>query len=178
MGITADINGTDSYRVKITGDGSYQWSCPVEREYERKQYKSAIITTIIVISLVCAAALIFGASLDITFMLIYLLPVFGGMMVLIIIIMLVMGRASGNTIQRYEMNDRYIGLLNVKASVFHYYDRIQEIVVNPKYLEIHGKIRKSRVYIPQEDFPFVRDYILQHTLGRAQVRYEGTGPVS
>ena len=178
MSTTVDLNRADKNRVMMTGNGSYQWSCPVEREYARAQYRSVIIITIIVVSLVSAAGLAFGAFLSITFMLTFLLPVFGAIIAVIIIILLIVGRNSRNKVQRYEMNDRYVGLMNVKNPVLYYYDRIQEIVVNQDYLELHGKIRTSRVYIPHEDFTFVRDYILQHTLGRAQVRYGDNAAVS
>ena len=122
-------------RVTMGQDGRYRWQCPIDKEYERQTY----IFTIIVMCIVSAAMIAFGAFLDIWFMLTMVLPVAAGMMGLIILIIILVSRTSGQTVQRYEMTDEYVEIVNLKASVFHNYGNIKEVVVNPRYLELHSQ---------------------------------------
>ena len=158
-------------RVTMGQDGRYRWKCPIDKEYERMQYRF----TFKVMAVVSAAMVAFGAFLDMEFLLTVVLIETVGLMAVIALVIFIVSRVSGQPVQRYRMTDEYVEIVNAKASVFHRFDRIKEIVVNPRYLELHGRIRVSRIYIPQEDYPFVKGYILNHTMGSAVVRHGSMG---
>lgn len=155
-------------KLAIGENGIYRWSSQAETKDVRKQVKRAIW----VCAAVLAAGLVFGACLDIRFMVTLLLPILAGTMALIIIVVLLSTRKQMHTVLRYEMSDNYIALTETDREVIYDFSGIKEIIIKEQYAELHGTGGKLTVHYPKEDFGFVKNYILTHTLGNAIVRYE------
>lgn len=74
--------------------------------------------------------------------------------------------------ERYELTDTYIKIGSGRSSAFYRFRKIRTAAVTKKYIELQGKITRTRVYAPAEDFNFVRSYILDRLPGECDVRYE------
>ena len=70
------------------------------------------------------------------------------------------------------MSEIYIKSGYGKSSVYLHYTKLKTVIFSRNYIELRGKTSKMRVYIPAEDFYFVKDYIQRHLPGECDIRYE------
>ena len=59
-----------------------------------------------------------------------------------------------------------------KSSVWFYFRKVKTIVLGKKYLELQGKTKRMRIYVPEEDYDFVRGFIQGRVPMECDVRYE------
>ena len=74
--------------------------------------------------------------------------------------------------ETYVMSEIYIKSGYGKSSVYLHYTKLKTVIFSRNYIELRGKTSKMRVYIPAEDFYFVKDYIQRHLPGECDIRYE------
>ena len=58
-----------------------------------------------------------------------------------------------------------------KSSVYFDFDKAKVAIFTPKYIELQGRIKKIRVYVPEEDYSFVKGYIMSRLTGDCEIRY-------
>jgi len=156
-------------RVTRDLDGTYRWKCPVQLESDPQGYRLGLIVCVVV----CLLSILLCAFIGMDFM-ISVLPVIIGSVAAAILFFYLTSKAASLSSQKYEMNGQYIQkVIDAKKTVSFDYHRIREIVVHPLYLELYDDTQSSRIYVPKEDFYFVKDYITGQTMGRAAIRYEG-----
>ena len=51
-------------------------------------------------------------------------------------------------------------------------DKAKTAVFTPKYIELQNGIKKIRVFVPEEDYDFVKRYIMNRLTGECEIRYE------
>lgn len=158
-------------KIKQQPNGTYSWSCPIEAEYHRSSIRPGLYACIgIAIFL-----LIFGGILayqyhDIKDFLI----VAGCVAVFLLISFLVFGLAFSATDphESYEMTEDFVKSGYGRSSVYFDFKKVKELVLSGKYIELHGKTKRMRIYIPEEDFNFVRGYIQARIPMECEIRYE------
>ena len=74
--------------------------------------------------------------------------------------------------ESYEMSDVYIKSGYGKSSVYFDFDKAKVAIFTPKYIELQGRIKKIRVYVPEEDYSFVKGYIMSRLTGECEIRYK------
>ena len=166
-----ELKNTFTERVTLGQDGAYRWKCQADRSYEKRDYKRAILILLIIAALCLSGSAIINPQ----FMLV-VIPVIVGFLVVAALLFFLMNRISGRTWQQYVMNGQSVQIINASVSVFRKFRDITEVVCFPEYLELHEKGGTAKICVPPEDYAFVKDYILFHTLGKATVRYENTTP--
>ena len=166
-----ELKNTFTERVTLGQDGAYRWKCRIDRSYEKRDYKRAILILLIIAALCLSGSAIINPQ----FMLV-VIPVIVGFLVVAALLFFLMNRISGKTWQQYVMNGQSVQIINASVSVFRKFRDITEVVCFPEYLELHEKGGTAKICVPPEDYAFVKDYILFHTLGKATVRYENTTP--
>ena len=166
-----ELKNTFTERVTLGQDGAYRWKCQADRSYEKRDYKRAILILLIIAALCLSGSAIINPQ----FML-AVIPVIVGFLVVAALLFFLMNRISGKTWQQYVMNGQSVQIINASVSVFRKFRDITEVVCFPEYLELHEKGGTSKICVPPEDYAFVKDYILFHTLGKASVRYENKTP--
>ena len=166
-----ELKNTFTERVTLGQDGAYRWKCQADRSYEKRDYKRAILILLIIAALCLSGSAIINPQ----FMLV-VIPVIVGFLVVAALLFFLMNRISGKTWQQYVMNGQSVQIINASVSVFRKFRDITEVVCFPEYLELHEKGGTAKICVPPEDYAFVKDYILFHTLGKATVRYENTTP--
>lgn len=149
-------------------DGIYRWNSPAQLDSDPEGFRLLIV----VAAIVCVLSIGICAVISIDFM-ISILPVIIGSVVAAGLLLFLVVKIRDNITQSYEMSDEYIKLGDHKTPI--YYDQISEIVVHPRYLELCQNANSARIYCEKADFYFVKDYIVNHTAGKAAVRYDGYG---
>ena len=51
------------------------------------------------------------------------------------------------------------------------YKKVKTMVLGEKYIELHGRIKRIRIYIPEEDCAFVREFIQGRLPLECEIRY-------
>ena len=73
--------------------------------------------------------------------------------------------------ENYEMSDIFVKSGYGKSSVYFDFDKAKVAIFTPKYIELQGRIKKIRVYVPEEDYSFVKGYIMSRLTGDCEIRY-------
>ena len=58
-----------------------------------------------------------------------------------------------------------------RSSVYFDFKKVRVMVLSAKYIELHGKTKRMRIYVPEEDYNFVRSYIQSRVPMESEVRY-------
>ena len=74
--------------------------------------------------------------------------------------------------ESYEMSDIYVKSGYGRSSVYFDFDKAKAAVFTPKYIELQNGIKKLRVFVPEEDYDFVKRYIMNRLTGECEIRYE------
>ena len=67
--------------------------------------------------------------------------------------------------QYHEIREDGLSIGQGKSRIYFPWERILSVQDQGTYLEISGKVRKSRIYAPAEIMPFVREYVMNHVSG-------------
>ena len=157
-------------RITKNQNGFYCWNCSIDVEYYRRNMWLGIKACLGIAVFI----LFFGGFLsfqnnDWT----NLLIVAGCDAVFLLITFAVFKLAllDQNPSESYEMTDIYVKSGYGKSSVYFDYDKAKEAVITPKFIELHRGIKKMRVYIPAEDYDFVKGYIMSRLTGECEISY-------
>ena len=156
------MNEQEEYGSSLERDeqGTYYWTGIIDRQYDRKIYK-IMFGWIggVLLFFVGVCIYLNPAALSIV------LPIFLGIMALVVLVTVVMVRLTGGGFQDYEMNEEYVHYVSAspKADTYFRYKDIRLVRVYParNMMEIKGIIVGAPFFVPPEDFRFVRNYILQ-----------------
>ena len=98
-----------------------------------------------------------------------------GILAIVTIVAVPYLRAMTGRKQSYEMNEKYIRYVGYgkEDAVFSYEDiRKVHVYTSRNMLEVKGAIVSAPFFVPQEDFDFVKGYILQRLPNHAEILYE------
>ena len=156
-------------RVEKQPDGSYHWSCSIDKEYHMKSVRAGYfgVAAIIVFVLLLGTVITFSGK-DKDFSLI-LIPV--GVVLITAVPLLVFSGNAKDPHQRYDMNEEYVKSGYGQAALFSYFKQARDVTVAGNYIEFAGKFRNNRIYIPREDMEFVKEFILSRIPEDAVIHY-------
>ena len=160
-----------SDQIRQLPDGSYEWNCSVDKEYERRIYKVTMIT----ITITCVFILVFGLIMSAAHhawdtMVWVLIPAF---VVWGLSALLCWGldRITDDPHETFYMTDTYVKTGSGRSSEYFGFKSTKHVIRSPKYIELQASVRKIRVYFPEEDREFVRDYILRRVPDEVGMTY-------
>ena len=159
--------------IKITQqpNGVYTWSCPIDAEYHRNSIRPGLYACIGIAVFLLA----FGGVLSYSYHdLKSFFIVTGSAAVFLLISFLVFGLAFSATDPResYEMTEGFVKSGYGKSSVYFDFKKVKALVLGEKYIELWGKTKRMRIYVPEEDYDFVRGYIQGRVPMECEIRYE------
>lgn len=160
-------------RVTLIRAGVYGWRHAVPKEYERKSYTvtkvAGVIFALVMLILGCWLSLQNRdwKSLGIT------IGCVAGFLALIWLVCSFLDRLPGELTENYELTETYVKPGSWKAGYRFDFKDAEEVIVTGRYIELRAGTRNPRIYVPEEDMNFVRDYILGRVPGKALVRYQG-----
>ena len=62
--------------------------------------------------------------------------------------------------EQYQMTEEYVRSGYGRSAVYSDFDKTTSATFSPRYIELSRKGKAHRIYVPEEDMMFVRDYIL------------------
>ena len=159
--------------AKITRNsyGFYTWRCSMDVDYYRKGMGMGIKACLGI----AAFILVFGGIMAIQFDdWMYFLIVAGcdAVFLLIMFVVFKLALSAEDPQESYEMSDIFVKSGYGKSSVYIHFEKAKVAIFTPKYIELQGRIKKIRVYVPEEDYSFVKGYIMNRLTGECEIRYE------
>ena len=148
--------------------GTYHWTGVIDRGYEDKTFKIAFG----VCGGICALLILMSFFLDGEVIVITLLSSVGVMAVCGGVCWL-FNRTAGTRKQSYIMNEDCVAFHQRRYDAPFTFRSIRRAVVyqSRNMIELFQATGSGPVFVPQEDFPFVTDFILQRLPETAEVKY-------
>ena len=157
-------------KIKQEPNGLYTWSCSIDAVY----YKDSIRPGLYACIGIAVFLLLFGGVMSFpSHDLKSFLVVAGSTAVFLLISFLVFGLAfsANDPHESYRMGDTYVMSGYGRSSVYFDYKKVKTMVLGGKYIELHGKTKRMRIYLPEEDCVFVREFIQQRLPMECEIRY-------
>ena len=146
----------------------YHWTCTIDRGYEDKTSKIAFGVCGGICALLILMSLFIGGEVAGIVLLssIGVMAVCGGVCWLF-------NRNAGNRKQRYIMNDACVGFHQRRYYAPITFRSVRKAVIyeSRNMIELFHAFGSGPVFVPREDFPFVKDYIIQRLPETAEVQY-------
>ena len=73
--------------------------------------------------------------------------------------------------EQYLMTEDYVKSGYGKSSIFSEFKKTRELLITPKYIELTGPRSSNRIYVPEEDMDFVRNFITERMPDGVNIRY-------
>ncbi len=152
----------DGYNVEnhITQDefGIYHWTGTIDRGYEDKTFKITFSVCGGICALLILMSLFIGGEVSGIVLLSSLgvMAVCGGVCWLF-------NRNAGNRKQSYIMNEEYVGFHQRRYYAPITFNSVRKAVIyeSRNMIELFQAIGSGPVFVPPEDFPFVKEFIIQ-----------------
>ena len=158
-------------KIEQRQNGSYTWMCSIDVEYYRHGMRMGLNACLGI----AVFLLVFGAILSIpsrdweSFLI-----VAGCTAVFLLITAFFFGLAfsAKDPRESYEMWDDLVKSGSGKSAVWFDYKKAKKAIFCRKYIELRGKTKRMRIYAPEEDFDFVRSYIMNRLPGSCDIKFE------
>lgn len=156
-------------RVTQEQDGSYHWSCSIDKEFHRKSVNKGLWGAVIIVVFILLIWLFISKSSDQAVSLREPLIVIGVVLVIALPLLYLSGMAE-DPHEQYVMNGEYVRSGYGKSSVFSEFGNTESVEITAKYIELAGKRGTNRIYVPEADMDLVRDHILARVPKDAEIR--------
>ena len=148
--------------MKRDEKGNYYWVGTFDKEYETKQYKIVFYA----LGGMCLFLMILIGSLCIPngdwslFLMGCVLPC-GIIMAITLGVIAVFKRGPGST-RGYGMSETGIWIGSGRSRGDFYFRSAKHVVFTKTYIDPMMKIGGFRIYVPEEDMPFVKNFVRRH----------------
>lgn len=155
-------------RVTKLQDGSYYWRCEIGKDYERRAYRQ----TMIICSAIAVFIVVYGGILSMMYHSGFIITVGCAVFLMVLASAICFGldRLPGKMKENYRMTEEYVESGSGKSRAAFAFKRARKVIVTNRYIELKGRFGGPRVYVPEEDMPFVKGHILCRIPGDAEVR--------
>ena len=147
--------------MKQSEKGYYYWVGTFDREYEQKQYRIvAGVVGGLCIGLILLGFCLCGSSGDWSMFPAFVLPCLFAMVITAVVIAIF--KAGPGSKRAYGMSERGIWMGSGRSRADFYFETAKHLIITKTYLEPVQKIGSFRIYVPEEDMPFVKNFVFQH----------------
>ena len=151
-------------------DGNYHWDCSVDVDFHRRSGRQGIwgILGLCVFVLIIFFFVSRGTDVRNDWW-IPLLVI--GVILAVGLPLLFLWNAAPDPHEQYLMTEDYVKSGYGKSSIYSEFKKTRELLITPKYLELTGPRSSNRIYVPEEDMGFVRNFIIERMPEGANIRY-------
>ena len=153
-------------RVTLQPGGFYSWYGNMDNAYYRNQQYNGLK---LFIGLLLLMMLIMFTLLQSLEFILIIGAVFAFVILLTLGIILLTVRGEGVTREIYTMTDSWVRAGSGRSSSYFTFSKARQVTFMPRYVELRGRLKVLRVYVPQEDMPFVREHIRSRLLPGAGI---------
>ena len=141
-------------------NGNYYWTGTFDKEYEMKQYRIVAV----VVSAMCVVIMLIGGivcipSGDWDMFLGFSLPCIFAMIITAGVIAFF--RRGPGASRGYGMAEHGIWMGSGRYRADFYFDSAKHVIFTDSYIEPVQRIGGFRIYVPAEDMPFVRSFVMR-----------------
>ena len=154
-------------RVTLQPNGFYSWYGRMDNAYYRNQQYNGLK---LFIGILLVILVILGALTQSGEFMLLVAGIFGFVVLLTLGLIHLTVHGEGVTRELYTMCDEWVRAGSGKASSFFTFSKARQVLFMPRYIELHGRVKTLRVYVPAEDMPFVSDYIRSRLLPGTDVK--------
>ena len=165
------VMSEDLSKITKNSYGMYTWSCSMDVGYYRKGMWMGIKACLGI----AAFILVFGVIMAVQYKDWTNFLIMAGsdaVFLLITFVVFKLALSAEDPDESYEMSDIYVKSGYGRSSVYFDFDKAKAAVFTPKYIELQNGIKKLRVFVPEEDYDFVKRYIMNRLTGECEIRYE------
>ena len=145
-------------RVTPHPNGFYIWSAELDMNEVRKGYKTGGIIWAEIAAVIFLSGIFFSLRSHDWRPFLYV----SGFVIVIVLITfgVVHGQENmGQRRQTYRLMDELIATGSGRRTAVFEFKKAKKMIVGERYIELRGTMSGFRLYVPEEDFDFVRDYI-------------------
>lgn len=157
---------------KITRDpdGSFHWDCSVDTDFHRRSGRQGIWGILSLCAFVLVIFFFVSRGTDVrNDWWIPLLVI--GVILVIGLPLLFLWNSAPDPHEQYLMTEEYVKSGYGKSSIFSEFKKTRELLITPKYIELTGPRSSNRIYVPEEDMDFVRNFIVERMPDEVNIRY-------
>ena len=157
-------------RIIENPDGSYQWECPIDRDFHRKSVRKGLwsipifCVVIILVFLVASHGSNMRENLWIPLLVI-------GVILLIALPLFYLMYSAENPHEEYLLTEKFVKSGYSRSAIYSNFKKIKEAVITAKYIELAEDHKTNRIYVPAEDMDFVKEFILKRLPENVKIRY-------
>ena len=168
-GETPPVAQSDEVTDRVTQqpNGFYSWYGRMDNTYYRNQQYNGLK---LFIGILLVILVILGALTQSGEFMLLVAGIFGFVVLLTLGLIHLTVHGEGVTRELYTMCDEWVRAGSGKASSFFTFSKARQVLCMPRYIELHGRVKTLRVYVPAEDMPFVSDYIRSRLLPGTDVK--------
>ena len=148
-------------RVTLQPDGLYSWYGMMDNAYYRNEQYNGLKLFIGILLFILVILFLLTQSGE---FLLLIGGIFAFVIALTLLIIQLTVRGEGVTREIYAMSDTWVRAGTGKASSFFTFSKARRVTFMPRYVEMRGRMKTLRIYVPVEDMPFVQDYIRSRLL--------------
>ena len=139
-------------------DGTYSWSCPIEKPYHQKKAIKGVWGCVFIVAFILILYALIPASPHIQKELwVPLIPI--AVILAIAIPLLYLQYTASDPHEQYVMTEEYVKSGYGKEAVYAEFKKTKELLVTSEYIELIGNYGRNRIFVPSEDREFILDYI-------------------
>ncbi len=157
-------------RIVQEPDGSYHWDCPIDIEYHRNSGRKGLWGILIICTVVLIIFIIISHGTN-TRVDIWIPLLVIGVVLMLGLPLIYLWNTASDPREQYVMTEDYVRSGYGKSSIYSEFKKCKEAVVTAKYIEITGNHHRDRIYVPEEDMDFVREFILTRIPDDAVIRH-------
>ena len=159
-----------SERDELQEDGSYRWSCSIDKDFHRSKAKAGFWACLAVAGVSLLAGF-FASGMSSAHNSIWMILLVPFVIMIIGLPLIFLYGSAEDPHESYVLTEKYVKSGYGREAVFATFEKTKTVAVRPQYIELSGQFRTVRVYVPAEDGEFVREYILARIPGNAVVKY-------
>ena len=148
-----------SERVELQKDGSYRWSCSIDKDFHQSKVKAAFWACFAVVGFSLLVGL-FASGMNPSHNSLWMISLVPVVIMIIGLPLLFLYGSAEDPHESYVLTEKYVKSGYGREAVFATFERTKTVVIRPRYIELSGRFRTTRVYVPAEDREFVQEYIL------------------
>ena len=158
-------------KIQQERDGSYRWSCRIDKDYHKAYALSGLRAFLIgfgILFLIMEAITLRAGNGG-------WIPaaVVGSVLVISVPLFYLYANAS-QPAEEYWMTEELVKIGYGRGAVFLEFAETEMASFHPGYIELTDKHRKVRVYFPAEDGAWIREYVMQRLPEKTRVVDYGT----
>lgn len=158
-------------RVIRQSDGCCCWRQETDLEYALSHLRAGFIACVIIALFV----LVYGGILNFLYRdpanMLIVAACAAVFMLISILIFSLCAHFVDSPSEIYTMYDTYIQAGEGKTSVSFHFKGAKRVTLTPKYIQLKGRLKTLRVYVPPQDMSFVKNHILSRVSGQADIVY-------